>query len=80
MGQHEGGVLNHTTVTSMLTAVTDGDAATGSAEAENAEAADDEQTMLNDTYKGTQLTPDYLVQIIQQNLSCGMAFTTRVMH
>ena len=52
LGHAEGGVLNHNTVTSMLTAVIDGDAATSSAEAENAEAAGNEQTMLSDIIQG----------------------------
>ena len=55
--QAEGGVLNHTAVTSMLTAVTDGDAATSSAAAGNDEAADDEHIMLSDIIQGYTTDP-----------------------
>ena len=53
----EGGILNPTAVTSMLTAVTDGDTDTSSAEAENAAAAEDEQTMLSDIIQGYTTDP-----------------------
>ncbi len=53
----EGGVLDPAAVKAMLTTVTTGNDVTGSAEAENAEAADDERGMLSDIIQGWAIDP-----------------------